>query len=121
MAKTNPKVTARKKRVQRIRVKVFGTAERPRLSVYRSNKHIYVQLIDDAQGQTLVALSTGDKAFDSGELNGKCEQAKKIGLLVAAKAKAAGIVRVVFDRSGYLYHGRVKALSDGAREGGLEF
>ncbi|WP_028319788.1 50S ribosomal protein L18 [Desulfobulbus elongatus] len=121
MAKTNPKVTARKKRVQRIRVKITGTAERPRMSVYRSNRHIYVQLIDDTQSQTLVALSTGDKNFDDSELNGKCEQAKKIGLLIAAKAKAAGIDRVVFDRGGYLYHGRVKALSDGAREGGLEF
>jgi len=91
------------------------------MSVYRSNRHIYVQLIDDAQGRTLVALSTEDKAFDGSELNGKCEQAKKIGLLIAAKAKAAGISKVVFDRSGYLYHGRVKSLSDGAREGGLEF
>jgi len=121
MAKTNPKVTARKKRVQRIRVKIFGTAERPRMCVYRSNRHIYVQIIDDTQSRTLVALSTGDKNFDGNELNGKCEQAKKIGLLIAAKAKAAGIDKVVFDRSGYLYHGRVKALSDGAREGGLEF
>ncbi len=107
--------------MQRIRVKITGTAERPRMSVYRSNRHIYVQLIDDTQSQTLVALSTGDKNFDDSELNGKCEQAKKIGLLIAAKAKAAGIDRVVFDRGGYLYHGRVKALSDGAREGGLEF
>ena len=121
MAKTNPKVTARKKRVRRIRIKISGTAERPRMSVYRSNRHIYVQLIDDAQGRTLVALSTEDKAFDGSELKGKCEQAKKIGLLIAAKAKAAGIDKVVFDRSGYLYHGRVKSLSDGAREGGLEF
>ena len=91
------------------------------MSVYRSNRHIYVQLIDDAKGRTLVALSTEDKVFDGSELNGKCARAKKIGLLIAEKAKAAGIDKVVFDRSGYLYHGRVKSLSDGAREGGLEF
>jgi large subunit ribosomal protein L18 len=121
MAKTNPKVTARKKRVQRIRVKIFGTSERPRMSVYRSNKHIYVQIIDDIQRKTLVAVSTDDKNFESSDLNGKCEQAKKIGILVAEKAKNAGIEKVVFDRGGYLYHGRVKALSDGAREGGLQF
>jgi large subunit ribosomal protein L18 len=121
MAKSNPKVKERKKRVQRIRVKISGTAERPRMSVYRSNKHIYVQLIDDTQHRTLAALSTGDKDFGGSELKGKCEQAKKIGLLIAAKAKAAGIDKIVFDRNGYLYHGRVKALSDGAREGGLEF
>jgi len=121
MAKTNPKVTARMKRVQRIRVKIFGTSERPRMSVYRSNRHIYVQIIDDVQRKTLVALSTDDKNFAGTDLNGKCEQAKKIGLLIAEKAKAAGIEKVVFDRGGYLYHGRVKALSDGAREGGLQF
>jgi large subunit ribosomal protein L18 len=121
MAKTNPKVTARKKRVQRIRVKIFGTAARPRMSVYRSNRHIYVQLIDDIQKKTLVAMSTDDKHFECTELNGKCEQAKKIGLLIAEKAKTVGIEKVVFDRGGYLYHGRVKALSEGAREGGLQF
>jgi large subunit ribosomal protein L18 len=121
MAKTNPKVTARKKRIQRIRVKIIGTTERPRMSVYRSNRHIYVQIIDDMQRKTLVAMSTEDKIFDSTELNGKCEQAKKIGLLIAEKAKTAGIEKVVFDRGGYLYHGRVKALSEGAREGGLQF
>jgi len=121
MAKTNPKVTARKKRVQRIRVKIFGTTERPRMSVYRSNRHIYVQIIDDIQHKTLVAMSTEDKNFESIDLNGKCEQAKKIGLLIAEKAKNAGIEKVVFDRGGYIYHGRVKALSEGAREGGLQF
>ncbi len=121
MAKTNPKVTARLKRVQRIRVKISGTSEKPRMRVYRSNRHIYVQLIDDVQGKTLVACSTDDKTFDASEAKDKCEQAKKIGLLVAEKAKGAGITEVVFDRGGYLYHGRVKALSDGAREGGLRF
>lgn len=121
MAKTNPKATARKKRVQRIRVKIFGTTERPRMSVYRSNRHIYVQIIDDIHHKTLVAMSTEDKNFDGIDLNGKCEQAKKIGLLIAEKAKTAGIDKVVFDRGGYIYHGRVKALSEGAREGGLQF
>jgi len=91
------------------------------MSVYRSNRHIYVQLIDDIQKKTLVALSTDDKNFEGSELNGKCEQAKIVGQLIAEKAKAAGIDKVVFDRGGYLYHGRVKALSDGAREGGLQF
>jgi len=121
MAKTNPKVTARKKRVQRIRVKIFGTTERPRMSVYRSNRHIYVQIIDDMQRKTLVSMSTEDKYFECTDLNGKCEQAKRIGLLIAEKAKNAGIEKVVFDRGGYIYHGRVKALSEGAREGGLQF
>lgn len=121
MAKTQSKLTARSKRIQRIRTKISGTAERPRMRVYRSNRHIYVQIIDDNKRMTLVAMSTGDKDFDVADVNGKCEQAKKIGNLVAQKAKAAGINKVVFDRGGNLYHGRVKALSDGAREGGLEF
>ena len=121
MAKTNPKVVARKKRVQRIRTKIFGTTERPRMSVYRSNRHIYVQIIDDVHHKTLVAMSTDDKNFDTTDLNGKCDQAKKVGLIIAEKAKSIGIEKVVFDRSGNLYHGRIKALSDGAREGGLQF
>lgn len=121
MAKTNSKVTARKKRVRRIRVKIVGTTERPRMRVFRSNRHIYVQIIDDVQHRTLVALSTDDKNFDAADSNGKCEQAKKVGLLIAERAKAIGIDKVVFDRGGYLYHGRVKALSEGAREGGLLF
>ena len=121
MAKTNPKVTARCKRIQRIRTKIFGTSERPRLSVYRSNRHMYVQIIDDTQHQTLVSMSTDDKNFDCTDLKGKCEQAKKVGLIIAEKAKSVGIEKVVFDRGGNLYHGRVKALSEGAREGGLQF
>lgn len=121
MAKTNPKVTARKKRAQRIRTKLFGTADRPRMSVYRSNRHIYVQIINDENQSTIVAMSTDDKAFTGDDLNGKCEQAKKVGILLAEKAIAAGIKHVVFDRGGNLYHGRIKALSDGAREGGLQF
>jgi large subunit ribosomal protein L18 len=121
MAKTNPKVTARNKRVQRIRKKVFGTTERPRMSVFRSNRHIYVQIIDDVQHKTLAAMSTDDKDFDLAGLNGKCEQAKKVGSIIAERAKSVGIEKVVFDRGGNLYHGRIKALSDGAREGGLQF
>ena len=121
MSKTNPKVTARKKRVQRIRTKIVGTSERPRMSIYRSNRHIYVQIIDDILRKTVVAMSTDDKSFDRADLSGKCEQAKKIGLIIAEKAKLAGIDKVVFDRGGNLYHGRIKALSDGAREGGLQF
>lgn len=121
MAKTNPKATARNKRVQRIRVKIFGTGERPRMRVFRSNRHIYAQIIDDIQHKTLVAMSTDDKGFEVTDTSNKCEQAKKVGLLIAEKAKSIGINKIVFDRGGYLYHGRVKALSDGAREGGLEF
>jgi len=121
MAKTNLKVTARNKRVQRIRKKIFGTPERPRMSVYRSNRHIYVQIVDDILRQTLVAMSTDDKNFDSADLCGKCEQAKRVGQIIAEKAKSVGIEKVVFDRGGNLYHGRIKALSEGAREGGLEF
>jgi large subunit ribosomal protein L18 len=121
MAKTNPKVTARKKRVQRIRVKIIGTTERPRMSVYRSNRHIYVQIIDDTQRVTLAAMSTEDGTFERAEFKSKCEQARKIGLIIAEKARSAGVDKVVFDRGGYLYHGRVKALSEGAREGGLLF
>jgi large subunit ribosomal protein L18 len=121
MAKTNSKVTARKKRVQRIRVKIFGTSERPRMRVYRSNRHIYAQIIDDVQRITLIAMSSDDKFFEAAGLNNKCEQAKQVGVLIAEKAKLAGIEKIVFDRGGYLYHGRIKALSDGAREGGLQF
>ena len=121
MAKTNPKVTAREKRVQRIRKTIFGTTERPRMSVYRSNRHIYAQIIDDVQRKTLVAMSTDDKSFAVDDDANKCAQARKVGVLIAEKAKSAGIEKIVFDRGGYLYHGRIKALSDGAREGGLQF
>ena len=121
MAKTNPKVIARKKRIQRIKKKSFGTTERPRMRIFRSNRHIYVQIIDDTKHATLLAMSTKDKQFDGADMKGKCEAAKKVGELVAQRAKDAGITKVVFDRGGNLYHGRVKALSDGAREGGLEF
>ena len=103
----------------RVRKKVNGTAERPRLSVFRSNKSIYCQIIDDLNGHTMAAASSQDKGA---KIEGnKTEQAKAVGLLIAQKAKAAGIETVVFDRGGYLYHGRVKALAEGAREGGLNF
>jgi large subunit ribosomal protein L18 len=113
------KVERRKRIHHRIRKKVLGTANRPRLSVFRSNMQIYVQAIDDTTGTTLFAASSReDSVSDEG---GKVEQAKKVGLLAAERAKAANIESVVFDRGGYLYHGRVKALADGAREGGLNF
>ena len=100
----------------RIRKKIVGTAERPRLSVFRSNKQIYAQVINDKAGVTLAAASS--LGFE--KMN-KTEQAKKVGLLLAEKAKAAGVESVFFDRNGYLYHGRVQSLADGAREGGLNF
>jgi large subunit ribosomal protein L18 len=110
---------ARQRRHRRIRGKVAGTAERPRLVVSRSNKGISAQLVDDAVGRTLAAVSwLGLKKSFKGT---KTEQAAEVGKLVAARAKAAGIETIVFDRGGYLYHGRVKALADGAREGGLRF
>ncbi len=121
MAKTNPKVMARAKRVSRIRKKITGTTERPRLRVFKSNKHIYAQIIDDIQGKTVVSMSTIDKSFDMGEEKGKTGAAKVVGTVIAERAKKAGVERVVFDRGGYLYHGRVKSLSEGAREGGLLF
>lgn len=121
MAKTNSKVQARAKRVSRIRKKITGTTERPRLRVFKSNKHIYAQIIDDTQSRTVVSMSTVDKNFTQGEEKGKSGDAKTVGTLLAEKAKAAGVEQVVFDRGGYNYHGRVKSLSEGARDGGLKF
>lgn len=121
MAKTNAKTIARAKRVRRIRKKIFGTADRPRLRVFKSNKHIYAQLINDAAGHTLVSMSTVDKEFTVGDEKGKVAIAKKVGVLLATRAKAAGFSKVIFDRGGSVYHGRIKSLSEGAREGGLEF
>ncbi len=103
----------------RIRHKVSGTAEKPRLSVFRSNKEIYAQVIDDVKGVTLTAASTLEKAVEKSGT--KTEMAAKVGKLVAERALAAGINTVVFDRNGYLYHGRVKSLADAAREGGLKY
>ena len=108
----------RLKRHKRIRGKISGTAERPRLSIFRSNKNIYAQLIDDVAGVTLASASTLDKEVSKGT---KTEQAIVVGKLVAERAVAKGISEVVFDRGGYLYHGRVKALADSARENGLKF
>jgi len=109
----------RKKRHLRVRGKVTGTPARPRLNVFRSKAHIYAQLIDDTQGVTICAASSVEKAFDGP--SGNIEAAKKIGETIAARAKEKGVEQVVFDRGGYLYHGRVKALAEGAREAGLQF
>ena len=109
----------RMKRHIRVRGKISGTPERPRLNVFRSNANIYAQIIDDVNGVTLVSANTLEKEFEG--TCGNCEAAKKIGLVVAERAKAKGIEEVVFDRGGYIYHGRVQALADGAREGGLKF
>ena len=107
------------KRHSRVRSKISGTAERPRLSVFRSESNIYAQIIDDAAGVTLASASTVEKAFEGTGSN--CEAAKKIGAVIAERALQKGIEEVVFDRGGYIYHGRVKALAEGAREGGLKF
>ena len=103
----------------RVRGKVTGTPERPRLNVFRSNANIYAQIIDDVNGVTLVAANTLEKGFEGA--TGNAEAAKKVGVVLAERAKAKGIEQVVFDRGGYVYHGRVAALAEGAREGGLQF
>lgn len=115
------KYERRRIRRYRIRKRVSGVVARPRLSVYRSSKHIYAQLIDDLAGRTLAAASTRDDLAGRVEGTGKTAAATAVGKLLAERAKAAGITLVAFDRGGYLYHGRVKALADGARAGGLEF
>lgn len=109
----------RKKRHARVRAKVSGTTQRPRLNVYRSNKHIYAQVIDDIQGVTLVSASTMETGFEG--IASNIEAAKKVGESIAKKAADKNIKAVVFDRGGYLYHGRVQALAEAARENGLEF
>lgn len=121
MAKTHIKTVARQKRVQRIRKKIVGTSEVPRLRVFKSSKHIYAQIIDDSKGHTLAAASTATDDMSAADAKGKTSKATLVGKLIAEKVKAHGIKAVVFDRGGYIYHGRVKALSDGAREGGLQF
>jgi len=121
MAKTDSKVVARQKRIKRIRKKISGTPERPRMRVYKSAKHFYAQVIDDTTGHTLISMSSLDKSIGGEDLKGKCAQANKVGKLLAEKAKSVGIENVVLDRGGYIYHGRVKAFSEGAREGGLVF
>ncbi len=119
MDKAKQRVEARGRIKARIRGKVAGTPERPRLAVFRSLKYIYAQVIDDASGKTLVSASSKDK--DSGTKGANAAAAKAVGALIAKKAKDKGINRVVFDRGGYLYHGNIKALADAARENGLEF
>lgn len=112
---------ARRLRIKRrIRKKISGTPETPRLSVFRSNKEFYAQLINDVSGATLVSVSSKDKSIAGEKLN-KIDQAKAVGKLAAQKVNEAGINNVVFDRNGYLYHGRVKAFAEAAREGGLKF
>lgn len=118
---SSPTKTERRLRVKKgIRKKIFGSQERPRLSVYRSNTSIYAQIIDDTQGVTLVSASTRMKDF--ADPNGsKMDDSTAVGKAIAVKALAKGITKVVFDRNGFKYHGRIKALADGAREGGLQF
>ena len=113
--------TARRQNIRfGIRKKINGTAAKPRLSVFRSNTEIYAQLIDDVNGQTLAAASSKEKSIAAQKVN-KSEKSKLVGSAIAAKATELGLTEVVFDRGGYLYHGRVKAVADGAREGGLKF
>ncbi len=113
---------ARVRRHQRVRSKVIGTAERPRLGVFRSNKHIYAQIVDDQSGVVLASASTlSSELKEKSRKGGNIEAAKAVGALIAEKAKAKAITKVVFDRGGYLYHGRIKALADAAREKGLVF
>ena len=119
---TAPQRNQTRQRVhQRIRAKMTGSAERPRLNVYRSLNHIYTQIIDDAAGTTVASASTVLKKGEEKVSGGNVEAARRVGKLIAERAQAAGIKKVVFDRGGYLYHGRIKALADAAREAGLEF
>ena len=120
MITKNDKNATRKKRHSRVRTKISGTAARPRLNVYRSNKHIYAQLIDDVNAVTIASASTMDKEFES-DSKANTEAAAKVGEMIANKAVEKDVKSVVFDRGGYLFHGRVKALADAARENGLEF
>jgi large subunit ribosomal protein L18 len=121
--KYRKKLSLRKRRHVRVRAKVSGTAERPRLNVFRSSAHIYAQVIDDTAGRTLVSASDLEDAVvqQAGEDANKTARAAAVGQAIAQRAKDAGIDNVVFDRGGFLYHGRVKAVADGAREGGLKF
>ncbi|MGI6261387.1 MAG: 50S ribosomal protein L18 [Acutalibacteraceae bacterium] len=119
MVKTVDKNIARLNRHKRVRGKISGTAERPRLNVYRSTNNIYAQLIDDVKGVTLCAASSLDKDFEGN--GGNKDAARKVGAAIAKIAAEKGITEVVFDRGGYIYHGRVKELAEGAREGGLKF
>jgi large subunit ribosomal protein L18 len=114
--------SARRNRIHlRIRKTIQGTTEKPRLSIYRSNKEIYAQVIDDVNGKTLAAASSRDKEIADAKAENKMSEAQLVGKLVGERAKKAGVSTIGFDRSGYLYHGRVKSLADGAREAGLNF
>ena len=121
MISKGDKNKVRKVRHFRVRKKIQGTAQRPRLNVYRSEKHIYAQVIDDTKGVTLAAASTLDKDLKDIGNGGNVEAARKVGELIAKRAQDKGIKNVVFDRGGYLYHGRIQALADAAREAGLDF
>jgi len=122
MNTTEQRRKSRAKRKQRIRKKITGTGQRPRLCVFRSAKHIYAQIIDDIRGHSLVAASSVEKGFrEQGRFPSKVVAAAAVGKLVGERALAQGITKVVFDRSGFLYHGRIKAVSQGAREAGLDF
>ncbi|MHC1726263.1 MAG: 50S ribosomal protein L18 [Syntrophobacteraceae bacterium] len=119
---TNPRDVARLKRKKRIRRKVEGTEQRPRLTVFRSDKHIYAQIVDDVTGSTIVSASTLSPDYKEMEaVKGKVNAAKRVGELVAKKAMDKGIAKVVFDRNGFIYHGRIQALADAARQKGLDF
>lgn len=122
MDKNKVKAKRLQRRKFRVRKNVFGSAERPRLAVFRSDKHIYAQVINDYEGRTLAAASTVDKEVRGDLANGgNIEAAKRTGRAIAERAKAAGVTKVAFDRGGRMYHGRIKALADAAREGGLQF
>jgi len=122
MGSTNIRKQARMKRKKRIRKTIVGTEQRPRLCVFRSAKHIYAQVVDDVQGRTLAAASSLEKTVKaSPDINNKKSTANLVGKLVAQRALEKGVKQIVFDRNGFLYHGRVKAVSDGARETGLDF
>ncbi len=121
MSAVEEKKQARLKRKQRIRKKLSGLSDRPRLCVFRSARHIYAQIIDDTCGRTIVSASSLDPANDQKQFESKVAKAAYVGKLIGLKAISKGIQKVVFDRNGFLYHGRVKAVSDGAREAGLDF
>ena len=121
MLTISSKNVTRRRVHERIRKKVLGTAERPRLNVYRSLNHIYVQVIDDLKGVTLVSANSAEGKKESRTKGGNLAAAKAVGKAIAERAKAQGISKIVFDRGGYIYHGRVKALADAARESGLQF
>ncbi len=122
MGNTSPRLVSRLKRKKRIRKNIFGNQDRPRMSVFRTAKHIYAQIVDDTQGITLVSASTLDKEYKENSVAGKKQEiAKAVGNLIGKRAVDKGITKVVLDRNGFLYHGRIKALSDAAREAGLLF